>query len=776
MTRARHVRAGAGWLAGWVALAAGAAGGCHRDATPEVVAVRDAGGMAPAGDRSPPSRRAELFEDPRARRALDRMARGADPTEPLEAIVADTGADPGDRCAASFLLGRVRLSADRFDAAAAAFERAARCGELAPIEDHVRLGWARARFGQGDLDGVLDVLGRGPLGPELAVQAELLAARTLLRRDEPDTAIARLSALLERDDLGRAAIEARVVLAEAYEVRGGDGDVRTAFDTWRAVLLATPESAYGRKAAERLADLDRLVRRKETKKAVRRFQRRLQLARAKDRLARRTYRAAVEAASGLVRDRRAEAALRCEAAYLAGTALFRARARVEAARWFRRATALCPDDPKSADLAVRSAYQAARGLYAAGRYDRAARAFERLARRHHDHRLADDAWLLAAESHLDAGDPAAAAAAWRKAAGAGGDMAFEGVRRLVVWALANGDLAQARAVLDGVGPDVARTPEQEACLAYLRARAIEASEGAAAARAAYERVFDRQRVGYYPMMAYGRLAALGAEEAARARLSAPAGEAPSPPGEGPVTARAFLLARLGLGAQARAALRAAGVRGWAAAFVLAKAGAHAQAQRVIAGLQGDLARAGPPGGPWGPALRVAYPRPFEAWVTGAARAASIPTALLFAFVQTESRFDPAAESPAGARGLVQLMPKTARSVAERAGLDPAALDLFDPVPNLRLGARYVGEMLTAFGGIERLPLAVAAYNAGPAAVRRWRRAAPDRPLDLFVEQIPYEETRKYTKHVLGRFFAYRFVYGGPLPAVAVEAEGRAPAP
>ena len=89
-------------------------------------------------------------------------------------------------------------------------------------------------------------------------------------------------------------------------------------------------------------------------------------------------------------------------------------------------------------------------------------------------------------------------------------------------------------------------------------------------------------------------------------------------------------------------------------------------------------------------------------------------------------------------------------------MTPAALQR--PDLNIRLGAAYLGDLLSQLDGSK--VRAVAAYNAGPAAVGRWIRARPDAEVDEWVEQIPAAETREYVKHVLGSYGAYRLVYGG----------------
>ncbi|WP_372613135.1 transglycosylase SLT domain-containing protein [Halomonas sp.] len=126
--------------------------------------------------------------------------------------------------------------------------------------------------------------------------------------------------------------------------------------------------------------------------------------------------------------------------------------------------------------------------------------------------------------------------------------------------------------------------------------------------------------------------------------------------------------------------------------------------------------------------------------------------LLMGIARRESAYNPEALSPAGARGLMQLMPGTASQLGQRLGVgDPGPYGVLDPELNIRLGSTYMREMLDRYSG-NRLA-AAAAYNAGPGRVDRWLRDAPQE-FDLFVESIPFRETRNYVQAVL----SYRVIF------------------
>lgn len=147
-------------------------------------------------------------------------------------------------------------------------------------------------------------------------------------------------------------------------------------------------------------------------------------------------------------------------------------------------------------------------------------------------------------------------------------------------------------------------------------------------------------------------------------------------------------------------------------------------------------------------LNLHQPRQ-QAALRAAARAEAVPLHLLLGVAQQESRFQAGVRSVAGAQGLLQLMPATA---AELAGTELAGNALEDPRRNALLGARYLRQLLERWGGD---PLrAVASYNAGPNAVARWTTPRPQREPEVWVEAIPYPETRHYVKTVLGNSWSH----------------------
>jgi soluble lytic murein transglycosylase len=198
--------------------------------------------------------------------------------------------------------------------------------------------------------------------------------------------------------------------------------------------------------------------------------------------------------------------------------------------------------------------------------------------------------------------------------------------------------------------------------------------------------------------------------------------------------------------------------------VLKRSGFDREARSVVARLlraSGGGLSGLSDGGAWA----VAYPPMFQEAIQASSAQAGIDPDLLWALVREESAFNPRARSSTGALGLTQLMPRTAGEVARSLRLGrPGRAALLDPRRNTRLGAEYIATLLRQFD--QHVVFAIAAYNAGPDAVERWRRDRPTAELDTWVEEIPVEETRGYVKRVLGSYGAYGLLRGSDHAEVA----------
>ncbi|HLI12928.1 MAG TPA: lytic transglycosylase domain-containing protein [Alphaproteobacteria bacterium] len=152
----------------------------------------------------------------------------------------------------------------------------------------------------------------------------------------------------------------------------------------------------------------------------------------------------------------------------------------------------------------------------------------------------------------------------------------------------------------------------------------------------------------------------------------------------------------------------------------------------------------------------------------------VDQALVLALIRLESKFLVGAESSAGARGLMQLMPETARFVADNRHYRGAA-QLFEPETNLTLGQKYLTHLTTVDGVGDNLLLMVAAYNAGPGTLAHWEQESrhDDDPL-LFLETIPNLETRHFVERVLANYWIYGDQLGEPATSLDELVEGRWP--
>ncbi len=328
------------------------------------------------------------------------------------------------------------------------------------------------------------------------------------------------------------------------------------------------------------------------------------------------------------------------------------------------------------------------------------------------------------------------------ALGAAGD---EWRVRAALW---NGDFALALAGIDALPPAVAAEPRWQ----YWRARAVAATAGARAARPLYAKVARRR--DFYGYLAADRLRwpyrlhvhPAPVDRRILGRLAAQPG-----------LIRARELYFCGMIERA--------TREWQYALRDAQAPTLVQAARLAAdwGWYARSIIALKQADDWDD-LRLRYPRPYRRAVARASRMARVPSDWLFAVMRQESLYQTDALSPADARGLMQLEPRTAVAIARHWHLRrPTPDELMNPPVALEFGAAYLRELLDRFDG--QLPLGLAAYNAGPAAVERW---LPDHPMpaDVWIENIPYRETRAYVQHIVEHIVAFAWTRGARPPRLA----------
>lgn len=427
------------------------------------------------------------------------------------------------------------------------------------------------------------------------------------------------------------------------------------------------------------------------------------------------------------------------------------------------------------DLRARALYAAGKAAASGGRHPSAVKLFAELEQAFPQQSVADDARLFGALSSLEMGDEARFTDALSTMPDdyPDGDMLAEGCFRLALRRMEKRDFQSAERPLARA---VERLPEGEAgrggdfagreryFLARVQLETGEKERGLAG----YEKLIGELPLGYYVRAAYTALAAEDPERAARAVTQSAeraASERPSirrPPAVlSSGFKRALELAAVGELDWVRAELALLSAESTAPELMFNAAVLYARAGAVK--LSSDAARSvlgkvPPrfPAGDWREAWKLAYPRPYAELVAEQAKKNQLAPSLIYAIMREESAFDAEAESPADAYGLMQLILPTARAAGKALGLPHDRVSLKRPSVNIPLGARVLGKYTEQFP--EDPLLGIAAYNAGPGAAKRWLKSRGGASFDLWVELIPYVETRRYIKRVLGTAAVYAIVY------------------
>ncbi len=301
---------------------------------------------------------------------------------------------------------------------------------------------------------------------------------------------------------------------------------------------------------------------------------------------------------------------------------------------------------------------------------------------------------------------------------------------------------------------------------YWRGRLFEMQDHMPAQAAANYRTIVRvYQHFFYAQMARQRLAALGSTEPAAEpeldRMEAPAlpNLAESFPEDSPHLAKARLLANAGLNDYIPREIAAdPDSDSWSALAEAQIYASYGEAFRAMRALKRALPGAATasiksiPLAYW----RILFPEPY--WTTIKAESAknNLDPYLVASLIRQESEFNPSAISYANAYGLMQLLPSSGKALAREEGMGHfETFQLLDPETNIRLGTRYLRQMLDRFGGVQEY--ALAAYNAGDSRVTDWQAAGPYHGIDEFVESIPFSQTREYVQAILRNIEIYRAI-------------------
>ena len=402
-------------------------------------------------------------------------------------------------------------------------------------------------------------------------------------------------------------------------------------------------------------------------------------------------------------------------------------------------------------------------------------AFETLERRFPTNRLADDARLRLAYAYLELGSESKFTDLTLRLAQdfPDGDMASEGLFQLALRHMTRSDWAGAASILSQLGrlsrivrrDDVEQTERQ----VYFVARAHYQLGQKYVAFEELEQLVRERPFSYYMLSAYSRLLewdpnrATRAIESATALNVAPAFSVPyQPQFDTAGYARAVELMALGEIDKGSDELKLLKLPQdleplllWTRASFEAAAGSLKNSQSLVRERLRDWPRRWPVGS-WEPAWKVAFPQPFLDIVVRESKRSNVPESLIYAIMREESQFDREAVSNAEAYGLMQLIVPTAKTAARKLGMTADAPSLKRPSVNVALGCEVLAKLMQKF---EKQPiLAIPAYNAGPGRPSRWIRERPDMDFDVWVEAIPFTETRTYFKHVLASRATYTWLY------------------
>jgi soluble lytic murein transglycosylase len=458
-----------------------------------------------------------------------------------------------------------------------------------------------------------------------------------------------------------------------------------------------------------------------------------------------------------------------------GVALYKARG-----RWGEAAKILTEAAGAGGPDAAEDAFLAARALSRADRDEEAIRGYEEVGRTFSGSRWAVSAAFFVPYLRMLHGD-------WRDCARgfaaylrdhAKGEEAADARRDGALCALLDGDghdTREARVTLERLSDDegdslAAGSAAELAALAALR-------DGDRTHALARWTDLARTRSLTWPgLLARARLAEARAPlpPAIDPAVSPPAAGADAPPLAPALPAPADTLHALGLDSDAEDALRdreptvTAGAGARSPEALCAAYGqlgvAHREFQIGQSLPSALLATAPGPRTRW--AWQCAFPQPYADVVAGAERDEKLPPGLLWAVMRQESGFDPDAVSPARAVGLMQLLPETARPIADELSLPRDDARLTSAPYAIAVAARYLHQLLERFHG--SVPLAVAAYNAGADPVQRWLSRAPGMQLDTFVARIPFGETRGYVARVVGNLARYEELTGGDAAVMKLD--------
>jgi soluble lytic murein transglycosylase len=631
---------------------------------------------------------------------------------------------------------------------------------------YVALVKGEVTLAAGDAEGALAHLAEVPAGSVVWSRAAVQTAAALDELGRTDEAMDVFASIAERPDPHPGNVEALLALVERHGPASEEA----------YPLLRRAWAHYA--GHERADEVEELLQRHHASKKPTREER---SARAEGLMYAGAYDQAIALTEGMLPAAADTSTEACRTLYVRGRSYYKKNQLSNAVKGFADIGERCRDE--AIDYGPRGLYLLGTAQFRRKQYTASANAYRLLADAYRDHSMADDALTRGGISLQEGGDLAKARSWWEEGLDAfpEGDTVPEATWRLAFSLYLDGKPGEAIAIAERLGAlSLAGDATHVQAGRYWAARWLAYpdvndprrptpdADALAQALEGFERLCVELPHSFYAILAHNRLRELDPARAARLAkrpASHTTGEERVP---WEVRRRVFehdgiatgvALARLGLVPEALEAwgtydgelhpeemawlIELRGVAGdWLIAHDVFRDWLEEHPMGTLGPREAQI-------------LRLAYPDRYWSEVQAAVKDSyRYPARLFHGLVREESNFNRHIVSFAGARGLSQLMPATARQTAGWLNMTITMDDLKDPKTNLTIGARYLDAMHKQLA--DSPYLALAAYNGGAGNVNKWIGAYGNLPTDEFVERIPFRETRGYVKRVMGTWQTYRY--------------------